>query len=177
MLLQVIPVHPSHLPYMSFLRITTPYASSFERNTFNVDRMQLQQLLRLPKSTLNVFFNFFCFHGWSMGACFLHLLREDHRSSLKVEIFRRRGFHFTPLFLRLLWGHMKAKPGNLPCQPTEEKGNHYKSLEEENILSETGIKGPAFSPFIMKGYAGHAWKPYWLIVNKMWTLYIGGLKK
>ena len=51
---------------------------------------------------------------------------------------------------------MKARPGKRPWQPTEEKGNHYKSLEEENILSETGIKGAAFSPFIMKGYAGHA---------------------
>ena len=96
MLLQVIPVHPSHLPYMSFLRITTPYASSFERNTFNVDRMQLQQLLRLPKSTLNVFFNFFCFHGWSMGAWFLHLLREDYRSLLKVENFLPKGVSFYP---------------------------------------------------------------------------------
>ena len=42
--------------------------------------------------------------------------------------------------------------------PTNGEGG--KSLEEENILSETGIIGPAFSPFIMKGYAGHAWKPY-----------------
>ena len=38
--------------------------------------------------------------------------------------------------------------------PTNGEGG--KSLEEENILSETGIIGPAFSPFIMKGYAGHA---------------------
>ena len=62
---------------------------------------------------------------------------------------------------------MKAKPGNLPCQPTEEKGNHYKSLEEENILSETGINAPAFSPFIMKGYAGHACKPYLIPERKI----------
>ena len=33
--------------------------------------------------------------------------------------------------------------------PTNGEGG--KSLEEENILSETGINGPAFSPFIMKG--------------------------
>ena len=48
---------------------------------------------------------------------------------------------------------MKAMPVNLSCQPTEKEGG--KSLEEENVLSETGIIGPAFSPFIMKGYAGH----------------------
>ena len=71
-------------------------------------------------------FHFFCFQGWSMGACFLHLLREDHRSSLKVNFFCRNGFHFTPQFLRLLWGHMKAKPVNLSCQPTEKEGNHSK---------------------------------------------------
>ena len=73
-------------------------------------------------------FHFFCFQGWSEGACFLHLLREDHRSSLKVNFFRR-GFHFAPLFLRLLWGHMKAKPENFPCQPTEKReitANHSK---------------------------------------------------
>ena len=34
-------------------------------------------------------------------------------------------------------------------------GDGGKSLEEEIILSETGINGPTFSPFIMKGYAGH----------------------
>ena len=163
------------LQVLSGWRITPPYASSFKRNTFNVGLMQIQQLLCLQNSTLNVFY-FFCFHGWSIGACFLHLLREDHRSSLKVEIFCRRGFHFTPLFLRLLWGHMKAMPVNLPCQPTEKKGNYCKSPEED-ILSETGINAPAVSPFIMKGYAGYTWKPYWLIMNKMWTLCIGDLKK
>lgn len=58
--------------------------------------MQLQQLLRLPKSTLNVFFYFFCFHGWSEGACFLHLLQEDYRSLLKVENFLPKGVSFYP---------------------------------------------------------------------------------
>ena len=108
------------------LRITPHYASSFERNTFNVDLMQLQQLLRLPKSTLNVFFNFFCFHGWSIGACFLHLLREDHRSSLKVENFLPKGVSFYPSISPFIWGHMKAMPVNLSCQPTEKEGNHSK---------------------------------------------------
>ena len=51
---------------------------------------------------------------------------------------------------------MKAMPVNLPCQSTEKKENHCESPERENILSKTGINGPAFSPFIMKGYAGHA---------------------
>ena len=41
-----------------------------------------------------------------------------HRSKLKI--FCQRGFHFTPLFLRLLWGHMKAMPENFPCQTTEK---------------------------------------------------------
>ena len=51
-------------------------------------------------------------------------------------------------------------PVRLSRQPTEEKENHCQSPEEENILSETGINAPAFSPFIMKGYAGHACRPY-----------------
>ena len=38
--------------------------------------MQIQQLLCLQNSTLNVFY-FFCFHGWSKRARFLHLLRRD----------------------------------------------------------------------------------------------------
>ena len=42
------------------------------------------------------FFNFFCFHGWSEGACFLHLLREDYRSLLKVENFLPKGVSFHP---------------------------------------------------------------------------------
>ena len=42
----------------------------------------------------------------------------------------------------------------------EKKENLCESHEEENILSETGINAPAFSPFIMKGYAGQACKPY-----------------
>ena len=41
--------------------------------------------------------------------------------------------------------------------PTNGEGG--KSLEEENILPETGINGPVFSPFIMKGYAGQICKP------------------
>ena len=56
--------------YMSFLRITQPYASSFERNTFNVDRMQLQQWLRLQKSTLNAFFIFSASEGGQKGPVF-----------------------------------------------------------------------------------------------------------
>ena len=41
----------------------------------------------------------------------------------------------------------------------EKKENLCESHEEENILSETGISAPAFSPFIMKEYAGQACKP------------------
>ena len=51
-------------------------------------------------------------------------------------------------------------PVRLSRQSTEEKENHCQSPEEENILSETGINGPTFSPFIMKEYVGHACKPY-----------------
>ena len=67
--------------------------------------MQLQQLLRLPKSTLNVFFYFFCFHGWSEGTCFLHLLREDYRLSLKVNFFAERGF-ILPLYFSIYYEGM-----------------------------------------------------------------------
>ena len=88
--------------------------------------MQIQQLLCLQKSTLNVFFNFFCSRGWSEGACFLHLLREDHRSSLKVENFLPKGVSFYPSISPFIWGHMKAMPVNLSCQPTEKEGNHSK---------------------------------------------------
>ena len=42
--------------FLSGWRITPPYASFYKRNTFNVDLMQIQQLLCLQKSTLNVFF-------------------------------------------------------------------------------------------------------------------------
>ena len=41
-------------------------------------------------------FYFFCFRGWSKGACFLHLLREDYRSLLKVESFLPKGVSFYP---------------------------------------------------------------------------------
>ena len=58
-------------------------------------------------------------------------------------------------------------PVRLSRQPTEEKENHCQSLEEEKILSETGINGPTFSPFIMKGYAGHACKPYLIPERKI----------
>ena len=49
----------------------------------------------------------------------------------------------------------------------EKKENLCESHEEENILSETGINGPTFSPFIMKGYAGHACKPYLIPERKI----------
>ena len=58
-------------------------------------------------------------------------------------------------------------PVRLSRQPTEEKENHCQSPEEENILSDTGINAPAFSPFIMKGYAGHACKPYLIPERKI----------
>ena len=133
-------------------RITPPYASSSKRNTFNVDLMQLQQLLCLQKSTLNVFFNFFCSRGWSEGACFLHLLREDYRSSLKVEIFLPKGVSFYPSISPFT---MREYEGYACKSLLPTNGDGGKSLEEEIILSETGINGPTFSPFIMKGYAGH----------------------
>ena len=87
-----------------------------------------------------------------MGACFLHLLREDHRSSLKVKIFSEGGF-ILPLYFSV---YMRAYEGYACKSLLPTNGEGGKSLEEENILSETGIIGPAFSPFIMKGYAGHA---------------------
>ena len=114
--------------------------------------MQIQQLLCLQKSTLNVFFNFFCSRGWSEGACFLHLLREDHRSSLKVENFLPKGGSFSPSISPFT---MREYEGYACKSLLPTNGDGGKSLEEEIILSETGINGPAFSPFIMKGYAGH----------------------
>ena len=51
---------------------------------------------------------------------------------------------------------MRAYEGYACKSPLPTNGEEGKPLEEENILSETGINGPAFSPFIMKGYAGHA---------------------
>ena len=150
------------LQVLSGWRITPPYASFYKRNTFNVDLMQIQQLLCLQKSTLNVFFNFFCSRGWSEGACFLHLLREDHRSSLKVENFLPKGVSFYPSISPFT---MRAYEGYACKSLLPTNGEGGKSLEEENILSETGIIGPAFSPFIMKGYAGHLWRPH----RKLWT--------
>ena len=47
-------------------------------------------------------FYFFCFHGWSEGACFLHLLREDYRSSLKVNFFAEGGF-ILPLYFSVYY--------------------------------------------------------------------------
>ena len=47
-------------------------------------------------------------------------------------------------------------PVSLSRQPTEKKGNHCESPDAEKNLSETGINGPAFSPFIMKGHAGES---------------------
>ena len=58
--------------------------------------MQIQQLLCLQKSTLNVFFNFFCSRGWSEGACFLHLLREDLPVVAQSENFLLKGVSFYP---------------------------------------------------------------------------------
>ena len=150
------------LQVLSGWRITPPYASFYKRNTFNVDLMQIQQLLCLQKSTLNVFFNFFCSRGWSEGACFLHLLREDYRSSLKVEIFLPKGVSFYPSISPFT---MREYEGYACKSLLPTNGDGGKSLEEEIILSETGINGPTFSPFIMKGYAGHFWRPH----RKLWT--------
>ena len=97
-------------------------------------------------------FYFFCFHGWSKGACFLHLLREDYRSSLKVENFLPKGVSFSPSISLFT---MREYEGYACKSLLPTNGDGGKSLEEEIILSETGINGPAFSPFIMKGYAGH----------------------
>ena len=47
-------------------------------------------------------FYFFCFHGWSIGACFLHLLREDYRLSLKVKFFAEGGF-ILPLYFSVYY--------------------------------------------------------------------------
>ena len=41
-------------------------------------------------------FYFFCFHGWSEGACFLHLLREDLPVVAQSENFLLKGVSFYP---------------------------------------------------------------------------------
>ena len=115
---------------------------------------------------------FLCFRGWSEGACFLHLLREDYRSSLKVKIFSEGGF-ILPLYFSV---YMRAYEGYACKSLLPTNGEGGKSLEEEIILSETGINGPAFSPFIMKGYAGHLWKPHRQLWTKCKLFALGTLK-
>ena len=109
-------------------------------------------MVAFVKVNVERIFHFFCFQGWSEGACFLHLLREDYRSSLKVENFLPKGVSFSPSISPFT---MREYEGYACKSLLPTNGEGGKSLEEENILSETGIIGPAFSPFIMKGYAGH----------------------
>ena len=78
-------------------------------------------------------FYFFCFHGWSIGACFLHLLREDHRSSLKVKKFLPKGGSFSPSISPFT---MREYEGYACKSLLPTNGDGGKSLEEEIILSE-----------------------------------------
>ena len=75
-----------------------------KRNTFNVDLMQIQQLLCLQKSTLNVFFIFSAFMGGQKGPVFYIYYERITGHRAKLKIFCQRGFHFTSLFLRLYEG-------------------------------------------------------------------------
>ena len=68
------------------------------------------------------------------------------------ENFLPKGVSFYPSISPFT---MRAYEGYVCKSPLPTNGEEGKPLEEENILSETGINGPAFSPFIMKGYAGH----------------------
>ena len=118
--------------------------------------MQIQQLLCLQKSTLNVFFIFSAFMGGQKGPVFYIYYERitGHRSKLKI--FAEGGF-ILPLYFSV---YMRAYEGYACKSLLPTNGEGGKSLEEENIWSETGINGPVFSPFIMKGYAGHVCKPY-----------------
>ena len=139
------------LQVLSGWRITPPYASFYKRNTFNVDLMQIQQLLCLQKSTLNVFFNFFCSRGWSEGACFLHLLREDHRSSLKVENFLPKGVSFYPSISPFT---MKAYEGYTCKSPLLTNGKEGKSLlitRRRKKFVWDGYKLPCFFSIYYEG--------------------------
>ena len=73
-----------------------------------------------------------------------------HRSKLKNIL--PKGVSFYPSISPFT---MRAYEGYACKSPLPTNGEEGKPLEEENILSETGINGPAFSPFIMKGYEGH----------------------
>ena len=73
------------------------------------------------------------------------------------EIFLLKGVSFYPSISPFT---MREYEGYACKSLLPTNGDGGKSLEEEIILSETGINGPTFSPFIMKGYARHACKPY-----------------
>ena len=147
------------LQVLSGWRITPPYASFYKRNTFNVDLMQIQQLLCLQKSTLNVFFLLPWVVNRGLFSTFITWGSPVIAQSWKF--FAEGGF-ILPLYFSV---YMRAYEGYACKSLLPTNGEGGKSLEEENILSETGIIGPAFSPFIMKGYAGHLWRPH----RKLWT--------
>ena len=87
------------------------------------------------------------------GGLFSTFITRELPVIAQSENFLPKGVSFCPSISPFT---MRAYEGYACKSLLPTNGEGGKSLEEENILSETGIIGPAFSPFIMKGHAGES---------------------
>ena len=112
-------------------------------------------------------FYFFCSRGWSIGVCFLHLLREDYRSSLKVEIFLPKGVSFypsiSPFTMRAYEGYACQSP--LPING--EKGKSLRITRKRKYFVKDGYKRPRFFSIYYEGICRAPLKAPPSIMNKM----------
>ena len=151
------------LQVLSGWRITPPYASFYKRNTFNVDLMQIQQLLCLQKSTLNVFFIFSAFMGGQKGPVFYIYYERitGHRSKLKI--FAEGGF-ILPLYFSVYYEGIWRLC--LKISPAKQRRRREITRRRKNFVWD-GYKRPRFFSIYYEGICRAPLKAPPSIMNKM----------
>ena len=139
------------LQVLSGWRITPPYASFYKRNTFNVDLMQIQQLLCLQKSTLNVFFML----PWVVRrGLFSTFITRGLPVIAQSEIFLLKGVSFYPSISPFT---MKGCEGyackNLMLTNGEE-GKSLRIARRRKYFVWDGYKRPRFFSIYYEGICG-----------------------